>query len=263
MPEQKSVPVTGSNTNKCVQTIYIGDPADGNTLGDPTFADVGVTFTAKAFPQPHLGDPIQLTGANLHITVAAAVLQAGVDQKPPLITDGMPVPSTLAFTLAATNTSPATHTWNESKTQTVHVTGGKAQPLAADVPLGPTTWTPVNKDLDVRFFEKSMDITAQINILGGLTVTFQCNPNMQLLVSPKIGAHVPPPPETTTVAPPVVPLGTTSTVVGVSPTSTGDPGSGSLPRTGASWVLLFVIAAAAIDLGIVMIGATRRRFRHR
>src|SRR5262249_4435951 len=80
VPEQKSVPVTGSNTNKCVQTIYIGDPADGNTLGDPTFADVGVTFTAKAFPQPHLGDPIQLTGANLHITVAAAVLQAGVDQ---------------------------------------------------------------------------------------------------------------------------------------------------------------------------------------
>jgi hypothetical protein len=230
-------------------------------LGDPSFADVGVVFTGTADPQPHRGNPIHLTAADLRISVGAAVLQAGVDQNPPLVHDGMQVPSSLKFVLGATNATPASHEYDASATQTVHVINGKAQPLTALIPLDATTWTPTSDQKDVRFFEQSMTITASVNILGGLTVIFDCKPNPQMLISPLIVHEGSAPPDT--VPPTVTTLGsngaTTTTVAAAATTST----SGSLPRTGASWVLLLVLAAAAIDIGIVMIGATRRRFRHR
>jgi hypothetical protein len=244
--------------------VYIGDPADGNILLEPAAAAVGVTVSGSAFPQPHLGEPIKLTKTQLKIAIGADILQAGLQGDPPLIHDGMQVPSKLQFVFTGANTTEKQHVFTASATQTIHVKNGQAQPLTAVVPLPATTWHPSPKNADVVFGEKSMTITASI-MLGTLAATavFDCHPAPRLLLSPAIVDEGAPPPTTTTVPSTVTTAAvTTTTTVVTDPGQTGS-GGGSLPRTGASWVLLLVLAAAAIDIGIVMVGATRRRFRHR
>jgi hypothetical protein len=244
--------------------VYIGDPADGNILLEPAAAAVGVTVSGSAFPQPHLGKPIKLTKTQLKIAIGAEILQAGLQGDPPLIHDGMQVPSNLTFVLAGVNTAEKQHVFTASATQTIHVKNGQAQPLTAVVPLPDTTWHPSPSTANVVFGEKSMTITAGIQ-LGTLAATavFDCHPAPRLLLSPPIVYKgVPPPTPPTTAEPTLTPAAvTTTTMVVTDPTQTGSGGSGSLPRTGASWVLLLVVAGAAIDIGIALIGATRRRHR--
>lgn len=264
MPPAKQEPakITGGNQNACVSTVYLGTTEDPNNIfQQPAESVVGVALGATAFPQPHRGMPITLSKTSATLTIAGDVLQAGVDTTPPLIHDGMQVPSTLTLVMAASNTKEVTHTFTVKSTATIHVANGLAQPLKVTVPLPNTVWHPKSNLVDVTFAEKSMKISSTINILGGVLAVFTCKPAPTLLLSPTI-VHE----GTATTTPTTQP--STVTVAGATTTTVSSAGdasttSGSLPRTGASWVLLLVMAAAAIDVGIVMIGATRRRFRHR
>ena len=162
------------------------------------------------------------------------------------------------------NTKEGKQTYSVKSTVAIHVVAGQAQPLKASVALKDTTWHPKDPNKQVNFTEKSMKISSAVKldiVPGGLvTATFVCNPDPILLVgavSAQPGQDTTPP---TTAGGPVTTAAVTTTVV-TDPNSAN--GGGSLPRTGANWVLLLVLAAAAIDIGIVMVGATRRRFRHR
>jgi hypothetical protein len=167
--------------------------------------------------------------------------------------------------MAGSNTAEGTHTYTKSSTVTIHVSGDKAQPLTASVDLPNTTWHPKNDTDPVLFTEKSMKITSTLNILdipGGVGAVFDCHPDPSLQIG-GLSAQSEEQPTTTTVAPSTT-FPTTVTTAGVTPTTVtagNAQQSGSLPRTGASWVLLLVLGGAAIDVGIALIGATRRRLR--
>jgi hypothetical protein len=222
---------------------------------------VKVTFATTAFPQPHEGDPITLSHSTLTVGIPADVIQAGVDAG--IITDGQTLQSQASFVLAGSNTTEGTHTYNLPKqTVTIHVVGGVAQPLNPTIALPNTTWHPTSDTLDVHFTEKSLKIVSTINIGFDVISTFTCAPHgtAEFLA---LSASGPPPSTVTT-------LGGETTTTAV--TGAADAGSGgsttsgttsSLPRTGAETLLLLVLAAFAIDLGIVMVGATRRRLHQR
>jgi hypothetical protein len=109
----------------------------------------------------------------------------------------------------------------------------------------------------VIFSEKSLDITASLDILGGATATFDCDPAGGTFQFIGVSAQSSELPTTTTVSvPPTVgPAGdTTTTVAGA---ATG--GSTTLPRTGGSVLLGLALAAMLIDLGVVAVMAARRR----
>jgi hypothetical protein len=211
--------------------------------------------------------PITLSGTTATIAIGADVLQAGVDSTPPLITDHMKVPSTMTLVVTGSNTTENQHTYVKAATAEIRVINHQAQPLTVTVALPNTVWHPTSDKVDVTFAEKGMKITSSINILGGLTAVFECQPGPSLRLQPTI-VHEGEAPSTTTLPPNSASTEGTTAAPATTAAPTGTTGStsgtsGSLPRTGASWVLLLVLAAAAIDVGIVMIGATRRRFRHR
>jgi hypothetical protein len=245
--------VGGQNANTCNSTVKL---ASGGDLVPPSTATVNLKFITDAFPQPHEGDPIALTHSTLTVSIPADVIQAGVDAG--IISDGQTLKSQASFVLAGSNTAEGTHTYNvPPQTVTIHVVGGKAQPLNPVIDLENTNWTPLNNTDPVAFTEKSLKIVSTINIGFDVISTFTCAPTgtAQFLALSASGPP-PPPPVTDTVAA----VTTTTTALGAQSTSSG---SGSLPRTGAETLLLLVLAAFAIDVGIVMIGATRRRMHHR
>jgi len=258
--QQIKIHLSGTNTNDCVSTIYLGAADPANVLFDPAPAAVGVTLAADAFPHPHQGDPITLSKTKISVAIAADVLQVGVDQN--IIADGMQIPSNLKLGIAGSNTTEGVHNYAKSSTAVVHVVNGQAQPLNVTLDLPDTVWHPKSPTGDVLFTEKSMSITSSINVLGGLTAVFDCKPAGALQIG-GVSATSSEVPTTTTV--PGGGGGGTATTVAVTgtttPTTPVDPGSDSLPRTGASSMLLLVLAAATIDIGIMLIGGTRRRLR--
>jgi hypothetical protein len=322
---QVQVHSSGTNTNACVTTLYIGPESNGNVLVGPSQSAVGMTIAGDLFPEPHLGDPIQLTNTTLAFDIPGDVLQSAANMSPPLITDGMQVPSTVNLAVAASNTLEGSHAYVANGTTTIHVAGGIVQPLAMTSVLPDTVWHPQNNLQPVEFTETSTKISLSMNILGGITAVFQCNPAPSLQIGtvpasegspttttttlppttttttstttvprsttttslppttsvPPPTTVVPPPttmepPPTTIVPPPTtdVPMTTpttspvaTTTVTAAAVTTTTVVGAtqqattGSLPRTGASWALLLAVAAAAIDVGIALVGATWRRVR--
>jgi len=264
--KQELVRLSGSNNNSCVSATWIGPESDQSPFMDPTESSVALTLQTDAFPNPHEGDPIKLTNTKAIIAIDATTIQAGVDAG--IISDGMQVPSTLKLVVAGSNTVEGTHTFVVSSTAVIHVVAGQAQPLKVTVALPNTVWHPKSSEAPVTFSEKSMKITSTLHILvpAGITATFTCQPSPALSVGSLVAQPGDTVPTTTT---PTTGPGSTDVTQGstVAPTDPGtgstSSGSGSLPRTGASWVLLLVLAAAAIDVGIVMMGATRRRLRHR
>ena len=242
-------------------------------VAPPSTADVGVTFTADVFGQPHQGLPITLSNTKLTVSVPAATLQLGVDVG--LITNGMPVTSTVNFVVTGSNTTEGSHTYTKTQTVTLVVGPGNAahplgvaKPLTATVTFPNTTWHPIDAVHDVVFSEKSLGITATLN-LGGeppliVTATFTCAPTK----APTIAAlsAVGPPPTTTTLATPVTPAGGTSAAAGTGSTtatgsSTSSGASGTLPRTGASVVFLVTLAALLIELGVAALTISGRKLR--
>jgi hypothetical protein len=232
-----------SNGNNCNATT---SPA----FLPPTTVVVGTVLSTDAFPQPHKGEPITLTNTKISISVPASLIQTGVDAG--LVTDGMEVPATLTLVLDGSGTTEGSHTYTAHQTVPIHVVNGTAQPLSATVVLPDTTWHPVSDTTDVVFSEKSMTIGAFLNIIGGVNATFDCKPagTPQLIA---LSGQSPQPPTTTTET--VAPEST--------PTTTAPAGSSTLPRTGGSVLFLLVFAAAALDLGVVLIAASRRRLVRR
>jgi hypothetical protein len=238
-----------TNANKCDTSL---DPA----LQEPSTNVVNVTIATDAFPQPHKGDPITLSGGKLTLSIPADLLQVGVDAG--LITDGMSIPSTVTLVLAGSNTTQGTHTYTANQTIVVHVNNGVAQALSSTINLPNTTWTPKNDVDDVFFTEKSLKIVSTIPIIGGVTATFDCAPNgtATVLGLSAQGSE-----------PPVNPTGSTTTTVATTGTTTAPAGtgttgtsSGTLPRTGGSALFLAIIAAVLIDLGLAAVAFSRRRY---
>jgi len=210
-------------------------------LLSPSNLVVPATISTDAFPQPHKGDPITLSNTKLGVSIPASLLQLGVGAG--LVKDGMTVPATVTLVVTGQGTTEGTHQYVVKDTVTVHVVDGQAEPLSATVSLPNTTWHPKNATDDVLFSEKSLHISAFVNLLGGITATFDCAPagSAQFVALAAQSSTVP---TTTTVAAVVTPTG-----------------SSTLPRTGASTLLLLVVAPAAIDGGVTLIALTRRRVR--
>jgi hypothetical protein len=235
-----------TNVNQCVSTL---DPA----LQPPADTEVTVTFSTDAFPQPHRGDPITLSNTKVTISIDAALLQLGVTSG--LVTDGMQIPSTTTLAIAGSNTVEGGGAYVIKSTSTIHVVNGQAQPLVATSKLPNTTWHPKNATDTVVFTEKSLKIAAGLDILiGHVDVSIVCKPNgtAQILA---LSAEGPPPPNTVPTTVPVTAQGSTSTTTPTTPVNSG----GSLPRTGASTLLLLVVAAVMIDLGVCAIEFGRKR----
>jgi hypothetical protein len=244
--------VHGSDTaiNGC--TLHLNPPLQGDSTPNVT-----VTLASDASPQPHLGDPITLSGTTLGLGIPASILQAGVDAN--LIKGGDKVPSTATVVVAGSNTVEQTHAYSVQQTATIKVVGGKAAPLNVKLSLSNTTWTPVNNTSDVLFTEKSLKIVSTLSLpgLGEITATFTCAPKTTLLFV-ALGA---------TGAPATTGGG------GTTPTSAGGPGGGGttggpvvsgaqeLPRTGSNPWPLVVVAAGFIDLGMLAIAGAKRRRR--
>jgi hypothetical protein len=225
----------------------------------PSTAAVKVQFDTDAFPQPHQGNPITLSHSVLTVTVPADIIQAGVDLG--LITPQTPpVVAHTTFVLGASNATPAQHIYAVTKSIKIGVVGGKAQPLTASIGLPNTTWTPT-ADQQVSFSEKSLNIVSNIDIGFTVTATFDCHPSGtgQLAAVSAETTETP----TTPTTPTVTDAAVTTTIAPAGTTTTTSSSDSSLPRTGAATLLLLVLAAAAIDIGIVLIGATRRRLHHR
>jgi hypothetical protein len=212
------------------------------------------------------------------VGIPGAVIQAGVDAQ--LISNGMTAQSHGTFVLTGTNTGEASHTYNlPQQTVTIHVdNNGQAQPLNVTINLPDTIWHPTSDAQVVAFDEKSFTIVATINIsgLGDVVATFTCAPHgtAQFIALARNGPPPPPPPPPSIPPPPTTPgssASPTTAAGGTTNTTAFDPsahpsGSGtshSLPFTGAETLLLLVVAAAALDIGIVLIGATRRRLHQR
>jgi hypothetical protein len=233
-----------TNINKCVSTLL---PA----LQPPSDAAVTVTLSTDAFPQPHKGDPITLSNGKATITVAKELLQLGVTSG--LVTDGMKIPSTATLVIAGAGTTEGTHAYTTKGTSTVHVVGGQAQPLVATAPLPNTTWHPKNATDPVTFTEKSLKIAAGLDLLiGHVDVTIVCSPVGTTVLAALAAQGSALPTTSSTVA--VAPQGVTTTTTAAAPS-----GAGSLPRTGASTLLLLVLAAIMLDLGLCAIAFGRKR----
>jgi len=218
---------------------------------------VTVTISTDAFPQPHQGDPITLSNTKLTIAIDASLLQQGVDLG--LITDGMQIPSTVTLVLTGTNTTEGTHTYVVQTTNTVHVVGGKAQPLTGTVTLPNTTWHPKN-DTDAVFFnEKSVKVVSHIDIIGGVTSTIACTPHGTATVV-ALAAQGNAVPTTLPSTTGTEGGGTTGgTTTGTGTTGGTSTGSGSLPFTGASSVVLIVLAGLLIEMGVALMAFSRRK----
>jgi hypothetical protein len=203
-----------------------------------------------ATPQPHLGDPISLTGTKATLTIPAELLQLGVDAG--LIHNGDQIPSTVTIVVGGSNTAQASHTYSVTQSVTIVLAGGKAKPLVATVNLPDTSWTPTGGD--VHFTQKSMKIVSRLNLpgIGKVTVTFTCDPRTaaEFVALGETGAPEPP-------APPGGPGPSGGPTGGPDPTV----GSNELPRTGSTPWPLIVVAAGLIDLGILAIAGSRRRRR--
>ena len=241
---QTKISGTVSNPNNCVSTL---DPA----LQDPSPVIVTLKLSTDGFPQPHEGDPITLSNTKVTVNIAASLLQLGVTAG--IITDGQQIPSTFTLVLAGSSTKEGTHTYGPIKgTNVVHVVGGQAQPLTQVVSLPNTTWHPKNATDPVLFTEKSAKIVASLNtVIGDFVDTIACTPNgsAQVLGLAAQGTSVP----TTATSTPITAGSVTTTTVAAA------AGSGTLPFTGGSTVLLLVAAAFLIDLGILAIEFGRKR----
>jgi hypothetical protein len=244
---------SGTNGNNCDSLVP--------ELGLENTAVVTVTIATDAFPQPHQGDPIELTNTKLTIKIPADLLQQGVDggiidpNNPPTIT------SNITLVLAGSSTTQGQHTYklNDQKSKPKFDSGGNALPLTATVTLPNTTWTPKNDTDPVIFTEKSLKISSAIPVLGGIHANFTCEPDgaLQVVGLAAQGSELP---VTTTTTPTGTEGGTTTTTT--MSVTTPVSGSGTLPRTGGNALLLLVFAAMLIDVGIAMTGAARRRMHH-
>ena len=251
--KQTTVHGSASDTNACVTSL---DPA----INPPSNSKVIAALATDAFPQPHLGDPIKLTNTKLTVTVPADVLQQGVDLG--FVTDGMKVPSTVDYIVNGNGTKEGSHTYHLSSTVTIHVSGGKAQPLESSLSLPNTTWTPVNKTTNVFFTQKSLTISSTLDLTASLglvvTATFTCVPTKApTFVS--IGAKGTPPPP----PPPVIPTTTSIPPTTVAPTTVAPVSVAALPRTGSSSGPLVAVGVGFLALGLFAVKtASRRRLRH-
>ena len=251
----KQVKIHGSETNlnKCVSSL-------NPVLQPPSKINVTIALATDAFPQPHEGEPITLSNTKLTVTIDQAVLQLGVDAG--FVTDGQKIPAVATLVLAGSNTKEGTHTYSVKSTPVVHVVpdpttvNGRALPLTASIVLPNTVWHPKNATSVVAFSEKSAKIVATLNTVlpppnDVITDTITCLPNgtAQVIALAAQGAAVP-----TTVVPITAAAVTTTTTTHPAPATT-------LPRTGASVLVLLALAAVMIDLGVCAIEFSRKRVR--
>jgi hypothetical protein len=254
--------VHGSTTdpNACQSSL---DPP----LQPPAPVTVTVKLESDAFPQPHLGDPITLSNTKATISIPADLLQLGVDIG--IISDGMQVPSTIDLVVAGSNTTEGTHTYHAAQTVTLHVVGGKAQPITSILNLENTTWHPTDPTKDVVFSEKSLTIVSTLDLTASLgtnvVATFDCVPShAPSFVA--VGAQGAPA-TTTTLPSTVTTSGGSVTTAAATPTTvssgsgSGAGGSGALPRTGASVLFLVALAALLIELGLAALAISGRKLR--
>jgi hypothetical protein len=229
-----------------------------------------VTITATAYYNPHLGEPITLKNTTAKLAVPKDLIQTGVDLG--IITDGAQIPSQVTLVMNGTGTTQGTKTFNVSSTATVdvgpptaeHPQGVVPGALIATVALPNSTWTPVDDTTPVIFSEKSVTIVASIVIkgagAGGSDLTIKATFACAATSSPAVVAVSSQGEEvvvtTTTIPGAVGPEGSTTTTVA----TTAAAGSDSLPRTGGSTLLLLALAAFTIDIGMMLTGATRRKF---
>jgi LPXTG-motif cell wall-anchored protein len=252
-----AVPTTTTTVGQ-TQTTISGKSNDSNNCGQaigtaaPTPTKVGVSIAAKAFPQPHEGQPITVSGTTATISIGADTLQAGVTAG--VIHDGDTIPSVLTIVISGSHTTEGTKTFTLNSTSTVSVVAGQAQPLVGTSPLPNSTWHPINATDPVFFAEKSVKTVSTILLAGNpLVVTMTCTPSGsgQFLALSATGS-----------APPVT-SGTTAptglTVAGATTTTTVAAAANQLPRTGANGVYLLIIAAALVDAGAALLLLTRRR----
>jgi hypothetical protein len=246
---QTTIPGHGSDLNAC-NTVLVPD------LQPPGNTNITVTFDTMASPQPHLGDPITLSNTSVTLNIPASLIQLGVNAG--LIKNGDQVPSTVTVKVGATNTTEQTHSYVVNQTANIVVKGTKSQPLTAHINLPDTHWTPTGATEDVIFSQKALKIVSHLNLpgLGAVSVTFTCTPRTTAVFAA---------------------LGATGAVTVTQPTGVTTPpsdgtggggtlggqasGASELPRTGSSPWPLFVVAAVLIDLGLLAIGAAKRRRR--
>jgi hypothetical protein len=221
---------------------------------------VTVVIGTDASPQPHLGDPINLTKTTVTVKVPGDLLVQGYNFG--IVSNGEVIPATLSLTVNGSNTTEGTHTYpliHSSPKVVIHDPDGvpgtndeSADPLSVTASLANTLWHPKDASKPVFFSEKSAIIKATVPIGDvNYTDTQTCNtPNAPAFVA--LSASGVEPPTTVATAGSTAAPATTTTVAATAAATT-------LPRTGASVVLWLVIAAVMLDLGVVAVVGTRKR----
>jgi hypothetical protein len=252
--QQIKISGSGTNANTCSTLAYLDADETKSPLTEPGTAAMSVTISTDAFPHPHKGDVITLSNTKLTLTIPADLIQLGVDFG--LVTDGMQIPSHVTLVLAGSNTTEGTRTIEFDRTVTVNLVEGQAQAITTSGNLPNTTWTPDDPNTEVIFSEQSLFVSSAINILGGVTAEFDCDPTGGPLQFIGVGAQTAELPTTTTLPVTVTTAGATATTVAA---AAAGGGSTTLPRTGGSILFWLAVSAMLIDLGIVALTAARRR----
>jgi hypothetical protein len=245
-PGAKQVNIHGSTSgsNSCLEQL-------SPKLQDDTNANIQVTVSADAFPNPHEGDPIKLTNTNVSIATPASLIQLGVDAG--IINAGDKIPDQVTFVIGGASTKEVTRTFKFTVVLTIVVKNGQAEPLVVKAALPDTTWTPSNSTDPVFFAEHSLILVSKITApaLGGaVTSTFSCpTPNAFAFLS--LAAQ-----------PGQIATSTTGGSGGSGGGSTGSTATpGVLPVTGTSVWLWVAPGVLFIYLGLLAIGTTARKRR--
>jgi hypothetical protein len=164
---QVSIHGSISGQHSCTSVLRPAIPLfeDGSSI-------VKVDLSGDASPQPHLGEPIALTNAEVTVTTPADLLLQSYDFA--ILTNGETIPVAIDLALAGSHTVEGVHTYatiHSNVTLTIHDPDGvpgtgdeSADPIAITASLPDTVWHPVDASQPVLFTEHSAVIAATIPI---------------------------------------------------------------------------------------------------
>jgi hypothetical protein len=288
-PPSTTVPVSQTRIHGSATTVN----ACRNSV-TLTYSDLLVTVESDGYPQPHLGDPIQLSRTRFSIAVPGGLFVAGYNIG--LIQNGDDVPSEVELVVSGSNTRERSHTYaGLRRTASISITDPdgtpgtgdeRAQDIVLAFNLPNTTWRVSDANRAVSFRQRSVFVSASVDIGAPdpLTVTFECEPGTSVdangdgqfesftpsEASPflTLAARASDISSTTTTVPPTT-AGSSATTQGTTSSSTtvaggGGPSTtvagrgGTLPFTGPrGFLVLLTLSAVVLELGYALWSATR------
>ncbi len=225
----------------------------------PDSAELSFAITGTAPAKVNAGDTVTLSDQSWTVSVPASVINTGLGLG--LLQIGDTVSGTVTPALFASNTEEGTRVLSPIAVQIGPIeddgtssTPPKAKPVSATFAVPDTSWTTVGGT--VGYSLGSADVLVAI---GPIEVGFSCEPNdltLSVVETEVVGS--------TGVPPAGRPGGggTTATTAAVKGTQTTQSTS-TLPKTGSDLLVPVAVAVGLLDLGYLLLTATRATGRRR